>query len=53
MIPTMPGRMYVVLGRFAGEDGIRFRAATMPDAPARFTREEAIDDERRWTKGDC
>ena len=39
------------VGRFNphGPDG--YRAATMPDAPLRATREEAIDDEVRYRLG--
>lgn len=54
MIPTMPGRLYTVVGRFdPDDDAMKYRAATMPDAPFRWTPAEAEADERRWTDGDC
>lgn len=50
----MPGRLFTVVGRFEGDPGaVRYRAATMPDAPERWTPEDAETDELRWTRGDC
>lgn len=54
MIPTMPGRLYTVIGRFTPDLMPRFKAATLPDAPTRLTPAAAIRDELTWRqlKGD-
>lgn len=48
MIPTMPGRLFVVLNRFLPNVEPRFRAATMPDAPIRTSAADAEADELAW-----
>lgn len=50
MIPTMPGRLFVVLNRFLPNVEPRFCAATMPDAPIRMTAADAEADELAWRK---
>lgn len=39
------------VGRFKPDGPDGYKAATMPDAPLRATREEAIDDEVRYRLG--
>lgn len=48
VIPTMPGRLFVVLNRFLPNVEPRFRAATMPDAPIRTSAADAEADELAW-----
>jgi hypothetical protein len=47
--PPMVSRLSVAVNRFTPTP--TFRAATMPDAPIRVTRFEAIADELAWQEG--
>lgn len=43
----------VAIGRFNPDGVIGYRAKTMPDAPVRATRAEAIEDERAHLESPC